>query len=507
MKKNFIFCVIFLFALHSWGQTFYVKLKKPIEESQSLVSKVSQEFTVNFIKSELTSKVLNGHIYKINHSLSKCNAEKLHKLLKKDPAVIYASLLQEPVVPPNDIPPTTTDFILSQSYLEPDPGVDANYAWANGSDGSNVTVRDVEYGLNVNHEEFVGRNAKIADGMTISSSATFSFTTHGTATAGIVYSDDGGYGTKGIAYNANRFILYPEWQEGQSWDRVQAVTNAVNDAAIGDVIIYEMQITGANGNFAMAEYDPLVWDLTLSATNKGAVVVAAAGNGGENLDSSGYDDYHARGDSGAIIVGASLPNTDHPSASFSTYGTRVNINAWGASVFTTGYGAISFDNDVNQYYTDSFGGTSSATAISGGCVANLQSFYYTLTGGSYMTSQEMRNLLEETGTNQTNNDRPIGQFINMRAAMERLVVLSNDDESFGDQIIAYPNPTHGLVHIKNDNLENADLEVYNTLGKRILSTQLNDANTTVDISQFSSGVYFFKIISGSKSGIKRIIKN
>ena len=506
MKKTFIFYAIFLFALHSWGQTFYVKLKEPIEDSQSLLQKVNQEFTVTFVKNNLTSRLLNAHIYKISHTLNKSDAERLHQLLKDDPATIYSSLMYEPVPAPNDIPPTTPSFVGNQGYLYADPGVNAEYAWSQGADGSNVSVHVLEYAILTEHEEFVGRNLGIEEGMTISDQS--NYYAHGTATAGVIYSHNGNYGTTGIAYNAASYTLYPEWQQGIEWDRILALSNAVNAAREGDVLVYEMQWADEDGDYVPAEYDPLVWDLTKAATDNGLIVVAAAGNGEQNLDLSEHDDYTNLGDSGAIIVGASMPDVSHQSLSFSTHGSRVNINAWGTDVTTTGYSQILIGNDLNQSYTNFYGGTSSATAVSGGCVTAIQSFYYNLTGGQYLTSVEMRDLLEETGIQGPTNDRLIGKFINMKAAIERLVVLSAEDENFSNGFVVFPNPANNLIKVKSlTNIENIKLELYNYLGKLIVSQESSEQTTELDISNLSQGMYILKISSGDKIGYKKILKN
>jgi hypothetical protein len=509
MKKNFLVLGLLFFGFQLFGQTMYVKLKKPIEDSRQLIDKVNQQFSASFTKSEKTSKLLNAHIYKVNHSLNKSETKRLHAFIKEEQDVVYSSLMFEPVSPPNDIPPTTQSFVVDQEYLEKDPGVNAKYAWSNGADGSNVTVHVVEYGLNIDHEEFVGRNAKIADGMTVSSEATSFITEHGTATAGVVFSHDGGYGTKGIAYNADEYILYPEWQEGQIWDRVQAVSNAVTNANRGDIIIYEMQFPGPDDKYVVAEIDPLVWDLTKIATDNGIVVVAAAGNGHGNLDSPDYDEYNSRGDSGAIIVGASMPDTLHETYSFSTFGSRVNINAWGSDVFTTGYGYIQIgpDNDINQYYMSSYSGTSSATAISGGCVTALQSFYYTISGGQYLTSVEMRDILVQSGI-QLADTTPVGSYIDMEAAMEMMTtLLSSSDENFENQVIVYPNPTSDFIKIRQlQNTELKKVDVFNSLGKLILSKETNGEEFKLDLTVISQGVYFLRITSGNKIAFKRIIK-
>lgn len=79
-------------------------------------------------------------------------------------------------------------------------------------------------------------------------------------------------------------------------------------------------------------------------------------------------------------------------------------------------------------------------------------------------------------------------------------------ESFKtDNLFVYPNPASDMLYFSTT--ENASLdkvEIYDTIGKRVLSSQIN--NNSVDISQLTSGVYFVKIYSGESQVTKKIIK-
>ena len=70
----------------------------------------------------------------------------------------------------------------------------------------------------------------------------------------------------------------------------------MNETTLEDVIVFEMQAYGLNGTtsnprFVPAEYDILVWNLTKALTDSGRIVVAAAGNGYQDLDSLDYQTY------------------------------------------------------------------------------------------------------------------------------------------------------------------------------------------------------------------------
>ena len=132
------------------------------------------------------------------------------------------------------------------------------------------------------------------------------------------------------------------------------------------------------------------------------------------MDSDTFASYRARGDSGAIIVGAGSADLGHNKLGFSTFGSRVNVQGWGRSVFTLGYGTfaqVGGSGDINQFYTSSFSGTSSASAMLAGVCAALQSFAVARLGRR-LTPAEMREVLTETGHPQGTGGN-IGPFPDM----------------------------------------------------------------------------------------------
>jgi len=344
-------------------------------------------------------------------------AEKLEML----DAVEYVSLVSlSPIPPPWDIPPPTPNFEYLQTYLDPNPGVNMRYAWSLGLTGEGIRVRDVEYGVNTKHEALHARNVAVAPGMDISPDASVDYTEHGTAVFGIVIADPADYGMTGMAHGAAEMLLFPEWQSDEygGYNRIYAVQRSIEESDEGDVIIYEMQTGGCYDQYVPAEYDNVVWDMTKAASDAGIVVVAAAGNGEQDLDDPCYDEYNSRGNSGAIIVGAGSPDLSHAPLWFTTYGSRVDVQGWGINVFTSGYGDYTqVGGDFDQSYT-MFSGTSSATPIVASCVIVLQSYYHSLTG-KYMTGKEIRDILVDTGIPQ-GGSKHIGPLPDMKAAIEEI---------------------------------------------------------------------------------------
>jgi hypothetical protein len=429
------------------------------------------------------------------------------------------------VAPPGDIAPATPNYVSQQSYLLSNPGLNVEAVWNLGYNGQNITIHNVEYGFNKNHEEFHVFNCDIAPGMTVNSSASTSYTEHGTATMGVLFGNNGSYGITGIAHGAQQVWLYPEWQQS-GYSRTNAITQALNNSSIGDVIVFEMQAYGFNGTvsnprFVPAEFDFLVWNLTKALTDSGRIVVAAAGNGYQNLDSSDYQTYMNYGDSGAIIVGGGTANTTHAIyppyvvsgiTYSSTYGARVDVQGWFENVRTTGAipnsGFTLVGSDFNQSYM-TFTGTSSATAQLGGVVTVLQSYYKSQTN-STLTSQQLRTILKNTGIPQGGDiSKKIGPFPNMLAAINTIQQNLNANSFTNENIYVYPNPSKGIFNISLGNLKPETIEVYDVMGKLIMkknAISVTNFQTSIDLSAVAQGIYFIKISANGQNSVKRIVK-
>lgn len=420
--------------------------------------------------------------------------------LKKVTKHYFANL--KVIQPPIDFPPVTTDFLPEQTYLNAVPGVNMTYAWDLGILGQNVNVRDIEYGVNINHEELHEKNIFVAPGMTVYGELGEDFTEHGTAAMGVVISDHGNYGISGMQHQIEEMILFPEYTEENDYDRIYAIAQSIAASEAGDIIMYEMQTYGEDDEYVPAEFEYLVWELTKAATDAGIIIVAAAGNGDQNLDNPFYDEYNSRENSGAIIVGAGSANTIHSKLGFSTYGTRVDVQGWGTNVIAPGYGYdYQFGGDFNQNYIY-FSGTSSATPIVASCAIALQSYYFGLTS-EYLTSQEIRTILKETGTPQGGDlSKPIGPLPNMQTAIQRVNSL-NLEQLNEDSFSLFPNPAKDIITVIARAENSTDeIMITNSIGQQVLS-QTAQAINELSISDFEAGVYFIKI---GNSKVKKFVK-
>lgn len=482
-------------------------LKRAISISDDKIDFLSKE-AIRISKSDYYVQKLK-RIYQVDFSIQPIDFKFFTEKLNSFPEVEYCyEMNTSPIKPPTDIAPATNDFEANQAYLGPDPGVNMQYAWNLGLSGTGIKVRDIEYGFNSNHEELNSVNVFIAPGMTVSTAATSAYTEHGTSVFGVVMADNGSYGVSGLAYGAQEMVLFPEWQQS-GYNRVFAVSQAIQNSQPGDVIIYEMQAYDASSNLLPAEYDLTVWNLTKAATDAGIIIVEAAANGSRDLDSPTYASYMSRGNSGAILVGAGSSTVSHVKSSFSNYGSRVDVQGWGQSVFTSGFtgGYFTVGGDLNQAYTN-FAGTSSATPIVAGCVIVLQSYYHGLTG-NYLSPLEMRNLLIDTGIPQGNPvTGHVGPLPNMQAALNAIDAMLSVQNFEGFSAEFFPNPSEGKLNYSISNIENSkiDFQFLDVLGRTIKQIENSTSQGIIDINDLPSGIYSLKVKSGEIEFTKRIIK-
>lgn len=74
-----------------------------------------------------------------------------------------------------------------------------------------------------------------------------------------------------------------------------------------------------------------------------------------------------------------------------------------------------------------------------------------------------------------------------------------------EKISIYPNPTKGIISIATDRkLLESDFIIFDPLGRQILRDKINREITTIDISSFSTGIYFFQVGPKSKQTFKVI---
>ena len=88
------------------------------------------------------------------------------------------------------------------------------------------------------------------------------------------------------------------------------------------------------------------------------------------------------------------------------------------------------------------------------------------------------------------------------------IILSNPEFENEKAVSIFPNPSKDYMNVSISNSEFKSIEIFNILGEKITTYQLNNTSLTeVDISNLNSGVYVLKIQDTSdKITLKKIIK-
>jgi uncharacterized repeat protein (TIGR01451 family) len=368
-----------------------------------------------------------------------------------------------------------------------------------GGRGSNVQVIDIERFFNPDHEDLP--LVTVWPNGDVDAAWPNDAFDHGTAVMGQLFGQDNGFGVLGIVdLGAPGFV-------SRAGGRPQAIDLAHQNSAAGDVILLELQRAGPNGGCASQndqtgcapeEWNQASYDATVAAVADGIIVVAAAGNGFQNLDSAPYQDWLDRGDSGAIIVGAgAAPGCTNPARSrrdFSNFGARVNLQGWGECVTTLGYGGLAGSSGSDDSYTATFNGTSSASPIVAGAAAVVSSVRQQQGLGA-PSPAFVRTLLMNTGTPQVlpaNNPQAlagnIGPLPNLAAALGLQADLAVTKAADPALEVVAGMPITYTVAVTNHGPDVAvHVELIDTLPTQVVSVS-NDRGCTLSLSVLTCDV-------------------
>ncbi|MEA5257600.1 T9SS type A sorting domain-containing protein [Arcicella aquatica] len=98
----------------------------------------------------------------------------------------------------------------------------------------------------------------------------------------------------------------------------------------------------------------------------------------------------------------------------------------------------------------------------------------------------------------------LGKVIGTGIAKIELVTANEDPRDLN--ITVFPNPTSDFVKIRSDYFKNTKLKIVDAVGKDILEQELVKSETVLDISGFSSGLYFLQFNRDNKRVVYKIQK-
>lgn len=210
---------------------------------------------------------------------------------------------------------TPNDPLYSQQWQY--PKIQAPEAWAVITGSASVAIAILDTGIDQSHEDL---RYKIVKNINFTSSKTVDDKYgHGTHVAGsAAAATNNGLGVAGTCPNCVLYNVKVLEDNGSgSWS---AIANGIIWAANSGAKVINMSLGGSSPSSTVESAVNYAW-------GKGVVLVAAAGNSGSDLPT--YPAYYSN-----VIAVAATDQNDNK-ASFSNYGTWVDIAAPGVSILST----------------------------------------------------------------------------------------------------------------------------------------------------------------------------
>ena len=247
--------------------------------------------------------------------------------------------------------------------------IQAPDAWGITQGSSTVMIAIVDTGVYQNHEDLSG---KIVANKNLTTSGTVDdLYGHGTHVAGIAAAaTNNGIGVAGVGYNCsimNVKVLDDTGSGYYSW-----IAGGITWAADNGAKVISMSLGGSSSSSTLENAINYAW-------SKGVVIVAAAGNNGTS--GAVYPAYYTN------VIAVAATDSNDVKASWSSYGSWVDVAAPGVSIFST------LPNHINQMGTQNYGnlsGTSMATPY----VAGLAGLVWATPYGTSNTN--VRNRIQST---------------------------------------------------------------------------------------------------------------
>ena len=103
---------------------------------------------------------------------------------------------------------------------------------------------------------------------------------------------------------------------------------------------------------------------------------------------------------------------------------------------------------------------------------------------------------------------PLDFKYSLGSTINFIVCEASNDDFDNSRFSIFPNPTSDFIHIVNTNNDTIEeIEIYDSLGKRLITTVFGNLNVSVDVSNFASGAYLIKVKSKNVYSIHKFVKN
>lgn len=86
--------------------------------------------------------------------------------------------------------------------------------------------------------------------------------------------------------------------------------------------------------------------------------------------------------------------------------------------------------------------------------------------------------------------------------------LSTDlEDEIAKKVTIYPNPSNGIINLRNTSSKAFDVKILNVLGKEVYTSSIDATTTSLDVSSLKNGIYMIVFKNGTTSFTKKIVLN
>lgn len=259
----------------------------------------------------------------------------------------------------------------------PDADIDAPEAWDYTRGRTDVILAVIDTGCDLDHPDLqaniLPRGAEDWDFADPADKVPDDSGFHGTHVAGTTAAVDNAIGVIGVAPNCRIMPLRVDLTTGMNANRADAINYVAAQAVANPTRRYVINCSWRmNGDHAG------VHNAIINAVNNNVVVVFAAGNANTNIDVT--PQYPAVYDE---VVAVAATDQNDKRASFSNYGSKVDVSAPGVNIYST------MPNDTYGFLD----GTSMASPHAAGVAALIWS------RNKNLSNQEVRQILQNNTDN------------------------------------------------------------------------------------------------------------
>jgi hypothetical protein len=159
------------------------------------------------------------------------------------------------------------------------------------------------------------------------------------------------------------------------------------------------------------------------------------------------------------------------------------------------------DGSINTFITDSI----NFYKYSKDSFFDAYNYFDSLTSGHM--SFDMPGIEDYYVSFSNKNKKNISEFASIKVYLLNGPTSVSDISLQTSNIRIYPNPTEGIINIEKLNNEDANIEIFNSVGQLAYKTYLDKSsnNKQLNLSGFPKGIYLIRIYNKEKTEVKKLV--